>query len=354
MTVRYGIIGSGMMGQEHIRNLRAIDGTAVTAVSDPDDDMRRKAAVAAGGAASFATHDDLLNSGLVDALVIASPNHTHAAILTDVLHSDLPILVEKPLCTTSADCRMIRRHVAGRTAPVWVAMEYRYMPPVARLIEEVRKGTAGRPHMVAIREHRFPFLPKVGNWNRFSRNTGGTLVEKCCHFFDLMRLILSAEPSRIYASGGQDVNHLDEDYGGERPDIIDNAFVVVDFDNGSRAMLDLCMFAEASRDQEEIAVTGDLGKIECGIPSSSFIIGKRAPVHRMGTSLPLQRETIAVDPSLLELGDHHGATYYQHRRFLDMIRGRGRPEVTVEDGSRAVAMGEAAERSIREGRPVNL
>ena len=100
--------------------------------------------------------------------------------------------------------------------------------------------------MVAIREHRFPFLTKVDDWNRFSANTGGTLVEKCCHFFDLMNLILRNAPWRVMASGAQDVNHLDERYDGRTPDILDNAFVIVDYPSGARALLDLCMFAEAT------------------------------------------------------------------------------------------------------------
>ena len=56
--------------------------------------------------------------------------------------------------------------------------------------------------MVAIREHRFPFLVKVDNWNRFTKNTGGTLVEKCCHFFDLMIQATGSRPVRVMASGG--------------------------------------------------------------------------------------------------------------------------------------------------------
>lgn len=208
--------------------------------------------------------------------------------------------------------------------------------------------------MLAIREHRFPFLEKVGNWNRFARFSGGTLVEKCCHFFDLMRLIVGSEPTRIFASGDQDVNHLDERIDGETPDIIDNAYVIVDFANGVRAMLDLCMFAEASRDQEEIAATGDLGKVECGIPSSTLLIGERQPVERMGIALPLIQETVPVDPDLLEIGHHNGATFFQHERFRDMILKGGRPEVSVEDGFQAVAMGAAAERSIKEGLPITF
>lgn len=55
----------------------------------------------------------------------------------------------------------------------------------------------------------------MNNWNRFNVNTGGTLVEKCCHFFDLMRLFASADPVCVMASGGVDVNHKDEVYDGK-------------------------------------------------------------------------------------------------------------------------------------------
>lgn len=65
--------------------------------------------------------------------------------------------------------------------------------------------------MVSIREHRFPFLKKVGDWNRFASRTGGTLVEKCCHFFDLMaRILKPRKPLRVFATGAQDVNHKTE------------------------------------------------------------------------------------------------------------------------------------------------
>ena len=53
------------------------------------------------------------------------------------------------------------------------------------------------------------------NWNRFNANTGGTLVEKCCHFFDLMRLFAAADPVRVMASGAIDLNHKDEIYNGK-------------------------------------------------------------------------------------------------------------------------------------------
>ena len=70
--------------------------------------------------------------------------------------------------------------------------------------------------MLSITEHRFPFLDKVGDWNRFNAQSGGTFVEKCW-LFDLMRLIIGAEPQYIMSMAGQAHNHLDERYDGKVP-----------------------------------------------------------------------------------------------------------------------------------------
>ncbi len=346
-SVRFGIVGFGMMGLEHLQNLAVVDGAELVAVADPD--ARQRDLARAKGVAENGLYDDhraMLEQAGVDAVVIASPNHTHIDVLRDCLGTDKHLLIEKPLCTTMEDCREVEHLAADHRGVLWVGMEYRYMPPVARLIDEIRGGTVGRLRMLAIREHRFPFLPKVGDWNRFARNTGGTLVEKCCHFFDLMNFITGAEPVRVYASGGQDVNHLDELYDGETPDILDNAYVIVDYDDGTRALLDLCMFAEASRNQEEISATGDAGKVECFIPSSKLVVGRRS----MYTVESLETRDVEVDPTALAAGYHHGSTYYQHVAFLEAIRNGTPPEVDLRDGRRAVAVGVAAERSIIEGR----
>ena len=94
MSVRYGIIGSGMMGHEHIRNLALIDGAEVAAVSDPNDHMRESAADKTG-ARAFSDHKDLLSADLCDAYLIAAPNDLHHSIMLDVVRAGKPILVEK-------------------------------------------------------------------------------------------------------------------------------------------------------------------------------------------------------------------------------------------------------------------
>tara|TARA_R110000850_G_scaffold812_8_gene4728 strand:+ start:66 stop:1157 length:1092 start_codon:yes stop_codon:yes gene_type:complete len=357
--IRYGLIGAGMMGQEHIRNIALLDGATVTAVADPDAGMRA-AAMASAGAQGFADAGDLIAANCCDIYLIAAPNDLHAGLVQQLLATDKPILVEKPLATTTADCRDLLNMAQGRVAPIWVAMEYRFMPPVQRLIQALDQGTVGVPRMVAIREHRFPFLQKVDDWNRFNARSGGTLVEKCCHFWDLMRLMLRADPVRVYASAGVDVNHRDERYIGGVPDIVDNAYVVVDFANGTRGMLDLCMFAEGSHWQEIIAVTGPTARVEALIPGPARFTSDGKPREaQLITSLRALkqevRETIHTPPELLFAGDHHGSTFYQHERFLNLVRsGKGRPEVSLEDGYWSVLVGEAAEESARSGQAIDL
>jgi myo-inositol 2-dehydrogenase / D-chiro-inositol 1-dehydrogenase len=360
--LRYGLIGAGMMGREHLRNLALIPGSRITALSDPDEGSRAEGARAVGdGVKVYADHRALLESAEVDAVILASPNDTHRAILEDVFSAPGPlaILVEKPVCTEVGDLVALDRAARSHRAPVWVAMEYRYMPPVRELLREVGDGTAGNLRMIAIREHRFPFLPKVGDWNRFSWRTGGTLVEKCCHFFDLMRLLARDEAVRVYASGTMDVNHLDERYGGEMPDIIDNAFAIVDFRSGVRAMLDLCMFAEGAYWQEEIAATGSRARIECFVPGPARFWPGGTERHAEVEISPREpkgprRRRVDVDEPILRAGDHHGSTFYQHQRFRAAVLDGAPVEVTMQDGLKAVAIGLAAELSAREGRAVTI
>jgi len=166
---------------------------------------------------------------------------------------------------------------------------------------------------------------------------------------------------RVMASAGQSVNHLDETYDGAVPDIWDNGYVIVDFAKGGRAMLELCMFAEGSRYQEEITAIGPDAKVEALVPGPGrfwpehlgdapvpqLVVSPRSPKGPYASDIP-------VDPELLAAGDHNGSTFYQHQRFNAVVRGEGAVEVTADDGARAVAMGMAAQDSARTGQAVLL
>jgi myo-inositol 2-dehydrogenase / D-chiro-inositol 1-dehydrogenase len=341
-----------MMGYEHINNLKLMPEAEIAGITDPVPQSIQLAQAFLGDGLKdkvtvYPDRQAMLSDPKIDAVLISSPNFTHAAVVRDVVKSGKHVLCEKPLATTLEDVHEVRALAKHHKGVFWVGMEYRYMPPAARFIEELANGKIGKLQMLAIREHRFPFLRKVGDWNRFSINTGGTMVEKCCHFFDLMRLIVNAKPVRVYCSGAMDVNHLDERYDGKVPDIIDNSYTVVDFDNGVRAMLDLCMFAEGSKNQEEIAAVGDTGKLEVFIPDGDLVFSPRASRKPVTTH-------VAVDETALKAGTHHGASYYQHKAFLRAVLNKGPVEVTVDDGYWAVIMGMAAEISAKEKRAVAI
>ena len=352
--IKYGIIGAGTMAREHILNISLIENAEVVALSDPHEaSLNQCKDILKKKVPCFKNHQDMIKENLVDVYLISSPNFTHIEILKDVIKTKKHILVEKPLCTNTKDCLEIKKLTKDYPSLFWTAMEYRYMPPVAKFIDEIHNKTIGELKTLTIREHRFPFLKKINNWNRFEKNTGGTLVEKCCHFFDLMRLIAKSKPISVFASGAQDVNHLDEEYDGKKPDIIDNAYVIVNFENGARSLLELCMFAENSDMQEELVATGNKGKIETSVPSNES--GKISSNLRIGMRDGETRlETIEVDKKILEAGHHHGSTYYEHLAFLNAIKNNSNPEVSLNDGLIAVAVGEAAEKSIKLKRLVKL
>ncbi|KAI7737076.1 hypothetical protein M8C21_008772 [Ambrosia artemisiifolia] len=357
--VRYGIIGAGMMGREHLLNLYHLrsEGAAVVGVADPHLPSQKVSVEFAESFGwplkVFSGHKELLDSGLCDVVVISTPNMTHYEILMDIINHPKThhVLVEKPLCTTVQDCRQVIE--AAKKRPdmlLQVGLEYRYMPPVAKLIDVVKGGKLGHVKMVSIREHRFPFLVKVNNWNRFNCNSGGTLVEKCCHFFDLMRLFVGSNPVRVMASGAIDMNHKDEIYDGKVPDIIDNAYVIVEFENGARGMLDLCMFAEGSKNEQEISVIGEVGKGEAFVPENIVRYGLRVEGRDGVRTMRAEDHRIKYD------GLHHGSSYLEHLNFLSAVKAEGKkiPAVDLNDGLTAVAIGVAAQLSIEMGRFVSI
>jgi predicted dehydrogenase len=127
-------------------------------------------------------------------------------------------------------------------------------------------------------------------------------------------------------------------------------------------MLELCMFAEGAEFQEHIIATGPDGIIESLVPgperfwptetlgpspTPKLIVSPRNPKG------PIEKE-IPVDPTILAAGDHNGSTFYQHQKFVDMVRNGRQPEVSLNDGMWAVRMGQAAQESARTGQAIIL
>ena len=99
-------------------------------------------------------------------------------------------------------------------------------------------------------------------------------------------------------------------------------------DNGVRAMLDLCMFAEGAEQQETLTAVGDIARLEAFIPAGDLVRSLRVP---LGAPKQVTMRHVPVDEAALKAGTHHGSVYYQLLAFIDAIMGRG-PIVGHGDG----------------------
>lgn len=148
-TLHYGFVGCGMMGQEHIRNIQLLKNAEVTAIFEPDDAMRNAASEMVPSAVMAPTIDDLLKIETLDCLVITSPNFLHVDNLRQIANTrQLPTLVEKPLYTDPQDEQFINQLIKDYSAPIWVAMEYRYMPPTGRIYKTCKRCDRRYQHAI--------------------------------------------------------------------------------------------------------------------------------------------------------------------------------------------------------------
>jgi len=380
--IRVAILGCGMMGQEHISYISCYPDLRIDFICDPNEpSLNRSVKVLKEFAASAAMpmllrdEDDLLSfASVIDLLVIASPNYLHTDSLLQWAGKDVSILVEKPVAISRAQHDQLQ--ALQRTHPqsrIWVAMEYRYMPAIAKLLQLL--PDIGELKMVTIRENRFPFLKKIGDWNRDIDKTGDTLVEKCCHFWDLFRLITGkeVEMDNLRSIVQRGLNYEDEEDRREIP-ILDSAYVILPFhsEDGNKntkgktiqtiGCLELCMYADGSRHQEEIIVTGTKGRLEAYLPENKVYKFKR-PTQKEWTDRTIPPDPVKPTIYDCSVEDVHGLTipshggyhysstsveWYNliqtHRRYIET--GLWKPQVSLHDGLRAVEIGLEATRAI--------
>jgi len=258
------------------------------------------------------------------------------------------------MATTVRDAYTILQIAQNYPAVLQIGLQYRYKSMYHEAIQEtLNRKAIGEIKMVSIVEHRMPFLDKVNQWNKFSRFSGGTLIEKCCHYFDLLNMFAQARAVTVFATGSQAVNFIEFEHAGERSDILDNALVTVDYANGVHASFNLCMFAPGF--YEEIVLCGDEGRIKA-YEEETFL-----PTNRPTTYMEIMRGEEKPSriiqpcyPKPIEESGHNGATFYEHVNFIDNIEGKATNSATAEQGFWSVVVAAAAQESIKVGHPVNV
>ena len=195
-TLNVGVIGTGNIGTDHIGKLSGrIAGARVSAVFDVDSE--RAASVAQQvGAKSLGSALEVVESADVDALVLASPGHLHADQVLACLAAGKPVLCEKPLATTSADCRrVLEAEVALGRRLVQVGFMRRYDPAYREVKTAIDTGAIGEPLMVhAI--HRNPTVPD-------SFTSDMSMTDSVVHEFDTFRWLLGQEIAAVTLLAGK-------------------------------------------------------------------------------------------------------------------------------------------------------
>ena len=140
----------------------------------------------------------------LDRVVVTTPDHTHADIVSAVLRAGADVVVEKPLTTGVQGCRQIAEAVEETGREVVVTFNYRYSPRNTALKQVILDGAIGTPLSVDFRwvldtVHGADYFRR---WHRVKSLSGGLLVHKATHHFDLVNWWLDDVPQRVYASGG--------------------------------------------------------------------------------------------------------------------------------------------------------
>lgn len=194
-TVSVGVIGTGGMGTRHALNLhRAVGSARVGAVYDLDQDRARQVAGMCGQALVFDDPERLINDPSVDAVMIVSPDDTHARLTLACLRAGKPVLTEKPLATTVEDAlRVLEAEVALGQRLVSVGYMRRFDPQHMAVKATLMDGALGRP-LLFKGVHRNAVVP-------YGISGETILINSASHDFDSTRWLLGGEVQEVYVRG---------------------------------------------------------------------------------------------------------------------------------------------------------
>ena len=193
--IRVGVVGTGGMGAMHARSLhRKVAAARVVAVSDVDAERAGKVAEECGSAAVFGDAVEMIRDDAVQAVVIASPDPTHAPLTLECLRLGKPVLCEKPLATSSAEAlELVETEVGLGEQLVQVGFMRRYDPQHVDVKNVASSGAIGRPVLFK-------------GWHRNAQIPPGVdsewvVVNAAIHDLDSARWMLDGEVEEVFVRG---------------------------------------------------------------------------------------------------------------------------------------------------------
>jgi len=338
--MRIGILGAGWFGREaHLKNLLQLPDVIVTAASSRSEESRNAAAELVGNDLQlYEDWRDVVRVASIDAVIIALTNDQHHEAAMAALSGGKHVLCEKPLGLTLAECDDIIAAADSTGKVLQVGHEMRHQQLYQQMKNCIDAGDVGDPRIMWCREYRGPMRP---GWRSSEQATGGMLLEKNCHHFDLFNWMLDAEPRRVSAFGGTDV--LTD------RDILDNAQVLVEYEGGRRAVLEICLFAPSGGDCE-IGIVGPGGRIDTQNQAIHLSYHRFDPPEHTEETVPDPDEARFTDAS----GRVDRGIKAELEHFLNCCRTGAQPLNNGRSARQSVAICLAAQESIGTGKTVEL
>ena len=313
MTIRIGVIGVGVMGAEHARRLhRVIGGASVCGVTDFAAD-RAEALAAELGARVFGSAEELIDADDVDAVVIASRDADHSAQVMSCLAHGKPVLCEKPLAPTLAECRAVVDAQTALALPhplVSVGFMRRFDPGYTELAAVVRSGAVGESLLVRCSHRNVAGYP--------GGDSAETITNTAIHEIDITRWLFGSEIIEVSWHAGKSTR--------ADPNRQDPQLLLLRNENGTLTVLDVFVNARYGYDVR-CEVIGDTGATSLAA----------TPLTRLDQAL--QSRTAYPEDWLPRFAE---AYRLQLQAWIDSLAAnQPSPLATAEDGLAATAVAAA-------------
>ncbi len=301
--------------------------------------------------------DRMIRQEKLDLLMIGSPNFMHLDHLRTALKSDVRyIFCEKPVVVSEEETfellSLMKEH--GGSKRVLVGLVLRYSPLYTELQKSLKSGQIGKVVSIEASEHIGPYHGSffMRDWRRYDRNSGGFMLEKCCHDLDLYQGVTGCRPRFVSSFGGRKSfvpeNRPDQDHTFPTPkiegrvdpftprwgggnadfdsdgDIIDYQTALIEYEDGANLCFHTNMYVPD--EFRRFAVMGTKGMAE------GDFIRNYYRVHDALTSACLIDKPQVVDASR---HGHYGADEAMARDLDHYFRNDGHLPVSVLDALEA-------------------
>lgn len=351
-TVGVAIIGTGQIAlANHVPGLKLLPNARLVALCDSDESTLRRASEQTGVGAIFTDYRDLLRHETVDAVVIATPNFTHAPIAIAAAGAGKHILCEKPLALNLGDALAMLRAAEGANVRHMTAFTYRFVPAMRYMSHLIESGAIGT--LYHFRAQRFQdWGDRSLGWRQAKKLAGtGEMGDMLAHRIDYAHMLIGPI-KRLVAN----LTNFIPTRGGKESDVDDWVAMLAELGDDVTGVLESTKLAtgrgEGHRGQDTVEVNGSEGTIVYSTQKPLELqIGKNGDTDLHRIAVPREFLVYPKTPRKPEDGDPLVTFRYdQTAEFIDAIVNERPCSPSFLDGARAQAVMEAALQSARERR----